>query len=922
MASSDNGKKWSIDGLKERLQNLCEKDNLWPSVLGARLALRAFPLIGDEGHFKFWIEVESKQAESKQRAKRLINDEEKKDSSPQYQDDRARFLLTSFFASHFNLQAVSLPIKKQQVENLAARAARTSKEAAEAASGYYRPAYVSNIAYASGDARAVLRVIPNPTRAASKVLDATFKDVFEVFSFKMVINSGENTIDEKVAGYSVPTDDTRTEDIFIFTSIISELMADLDAAESSVSIQSVSKSPLWSMGVPGALEAIKENKFRPAVEALIREISHSSPETAKALVQMLFLYEEVETGSVTMVRDNTFVKTVYQAVSKLTAEDVNANRDTLNRGALIKGLASILCNEEHIHPLTIGLMGHWGSGKTQLLELLKKELKSRDSQQPFLFGEFNAWTYEHAKSSQAAMVHEVILALTSCDKLEPVGDAHTFNARFTKSTLTLLRQMFWKITGRARLVFGFAVKKHLTKVLQSIGWFVLFVIASLWLASNGLSQNQLPDFSKPLTSGALIAILVSMWQLPKQLRDLISQPMTKEFLTYIKLPNYASHIGEITEMQKDIRLMAKLRLGFVEESCQEHVRKVTNPRRLLFVVDDLDRCSPKGIVRTFEAIRLVLNIPHVTVIVAVDQRIALAALALHYKDIELYHTLQDARAIARDYLAKMIQLPIVLSDGDDDSLTDFLSDIWLEKGNDKRSWLTHLSESEEQKEQEVSPPVSTAGETGRAPTTPKEEKQDVDSSIDSKGMTEGEVATFILEGESKLTSYKSQIFPGLCDSQKAALYYWATHFGLRNARQLKRLDNSYNLLRLVTDKEDKTVLTQTVDGIDRQHVKFSYGYLVALMTLEFINSIEMTTLRENASRFLRQGEVGKLEGMANQQHKSTLIAARVVIQHAAEKLYPRTRDKLHFDKLLSYVESFVLPAIDGFDIDTETASSS
>ena len=73
---------------------------------------------------------------------------------------------------------------------------------------------------------------------------------------------------------------------------------------------------------------------------------------------------------------------------------------------------------------------------------------------------------------------------------------------------------------------------------------------------------------------------------------------------------------------------------------------------------------------------------------------------------------------------------------------------------------------------------------------------------------------------------------------------------------------------------------------------------------------------------LRKGDVDKLNCMANQQHKATLMAARSIIQNAAEQLYPKTANNLHFDKLLRYVENFALPAIDGFDIDTETASSS
>ncbi len=886
MAATNNEQNWNENEVKKRLEALWEKDNLWPAVLAARSALRLFPLIGNEGHFNFWIENEGMQGSVKKQDKGL----DKKENSSPLQDNRARFLLASFFPSRLILQQASLPAEQRQVEKLAAYAAKAARVAAYAAQA-------ADAAYARAAARAAAdaaRVAAYAARAAA-------------YAVRVAAYAAKAAYAAQAAAYAY-ADDARA----------AAFLQDLKTAEIAESLNSVLTSPLWSQSCPENIDATKEKQFRPAVETLIGEISGSNPDSAKALAQMLTLYEGYLSGTDVEDTDNASLETLYEALSKLTAEDATGEKDTLNRGALVNGLAGILCDDEHTHPLTIGLMGHWGSGKTQVLELLKKALKFRDCKQPFLFGEFNAWAYEHAKSSQAAMAHEVISALTCCDRLQPVGTNSKWYKRLTCSMLNLFRQLVWIAGGRVRIIYAFAMQNHFSKVLKSICWFVLLVLATSWLAANGLSQNQLPDFSKPLTSGALVALLASLWQFPKQLRDIISQPMTKEFLTYIKLPDYASHIGGIAEMQKDIRLMAKIRLGFMEDKCHDHLGKVLPQRRLLFVVDDLDRCSPKGIVKTFEAIRLVLQIPHVTVIVAVDQRIALAALALHYKDIEPYHTLQDARAIARDYLAKIIQLPVVLGDGDDESLSGFLSDIWQEEGDNKLSWLAHLAEDSGPTQQKSHALPSDPEEPDTAAVRPEMPEQDADSDASNEGFTEAELVKMMMEDDPKPAEQK--VLTGLGDHQKAALYYWATHFGLSNARQLKRLDNSYNLIRLVTNKEDQIALAQTEDNINKQNVKFSYGYLVTLMTLEFINGIEVTKLRENASRYLHTGVDAKLDCMANQQHKETLTAARIIIREAAKQRFPQTESQLAFDKLLRYVENFVLPAIDGFDIETETAS--
>lgn len=918
MAAIDIKQVLNKDEIAKRLEALCEKDSLWSAVLAARAALRIFPLIGSEGHFHFWVKSERIKHATKQQANKQKEGAEKNkvfsSGSLSVQDNRACFLLASFFASHLILQQARMPFEQRQMEKLSAASAAVNEAFSGFAADTYSVVYNSALGFAA-DAESASSYAAQASRAiafavlaaecAALALDANtsaaecaalaVSNTFATFDFDAYEASGS------YAAFP-PSDE------------VDAYLKDLKVAESSILTHGLLNSPLWPDGCPDNVEVIKDKNFRPAVETLLKEITSSNPESAKALAQMLTLYERYLSGSKTAEKGNKLPDTLYKAVSKLTSDDNSANNDTLNRGALVNGLAGILCNDEHIHPLTIGLMGHWGSGKTQVLELLKKELKSRECKQKFLFGEFNAWAYEHAKSSQAAMAHEVISALTSHDKFQSVEKKSDRGARLKGSMSNLFRQFFWIASGRARIIYGFAIRKHLNKVLLSIGWLSLFAIASEWLARQGLSQNQLPDFSKPLTSGALIAIIASLWQLPKQLRYIISQPMTKEFLTYIKLPNYASHIGEIAEMQKDIRLIAKIRLGFEDEACHDYLGKFFKSRRLLFVVDDLDRCSPQGIVKTFEAIRLVLHIPHVTVVVAVDQRIALAALALHYKGIEPYHTLQDARAIARDYLAKVIQLPVVVSDGDNESLTEFLSEIWLEEGDNKRDWLAHLIEDDEYQTQ-------AGHEEIKAPSS-KPDRQDVDSDTEDEGLSEYELARLILEAEPKSEPPEPKVLKGMSDHQKAALYYWATHFGLTNARQLKRLDNSYNLIRLVTDEEDRLALTKTSNEVNKQHVKFSYGYLVTLMTLEFINSIEVTPLRDNASRFLRKGDVDKLNCMANQQHKATLVAARSIIQNAAEQLYPKTANNLHFDKLLRYVENFALPAIDGFDIDTETETVS
>ena len=77
-------------------------------------------------------------------------------------------------------------------------------------------------------------------------------------------------------------------------------------------------------------------------------------------------------------------------------------------------------------------------------------------------------------------------------------------------------------------------------------------------------------------------------------------------------------------------------------------------------VDDLDRCQPKCIAKTLDAIRLVMDIENVIVVIGIDHRIAFRAVESHYRELADGEGNRSAAEIARDYLAKIIQLPVRL----------------------------------------------------------------------------------------------------------------------------------------------------------------------------------------------------------------------------------------------------------------------
>ncbi|WP_111607035.1 P-loop NTPase fold protein, partial [Marinomonas arctica] len=261
---------------------------------------------------------------------------------------------------------------------------------------------------------------------------------------------------------------------------------------------------------------------------------------------------------------------------------------------------------------------------------------------------FNAWEYEHTDNLQAGIAQEMIKALSSPEP-KPV---------YWEKASWPLRKVL--LTAR------FALSLHGFKVLIPLSLFAAS-LAPLWVPDS--LKGAFTSLVQPLGNG-VASILPYAWVgaflIPtfKKTKEVFAGPLAKELLTYLKLPDYGKHLGTIPVMREHIKKLTKVRLG--------------NEKRLLYVVDDLDRCGHKGIVKVLEAVRMVLDLDNVIVVIAVDQRIALAALALNYKELATQHHIEDPRLIARDYLAKIIHLPIVLTEPDEASVASYLANLWDE----------------------------------------------------------------------------------------------------------------------------------------------------------------------------------------------------------------------------------------------------
>ena len=417
-----------------------------------------------------------------------------------------------------------------------------------------------------------------------------------------------------------------------------------------------------------------------------------------------------------------------------------AQKDSLGRQRLVDAIADILAAKENIDHQTIGLLGDWGAGKSTFIKLLKSALAERSTAK-FLFAEFNAWEYEHTDHMQAGIAREALKGLVA-----DLGWRKKLWLALKFSWQEKPWQVIRIVLATAGLIAGTVIGS-----LQFEGWQQI----AAWIGFGSIST-------------------LIIWKFVDSLQALFKSPLVNEWKSLLSLPDYERYLGTIPVMKQQIQKLCELRLRIGQSSEKQ--------RRLLLVVDDLDRCSHGGVVKTLEAVRLIMGIPQVIVIIAIDQRIALASLALHYKDLAGYHEGQDPGAIARDYLGKVIQLPVQLNAADGETVAAFVDEVLL----------NHIVKPTLEQDRKM-PGFSNEGHDSSsiAPTAEqvkekRVEPESIQSQPDAGNLNETSPTPELV---SEVVEYQ------LSPAEKSAFKACVAQYEFHNPRQLKRLYNSFNLLR-------------------------------------------------------------------------------------------------------------------------------
>jgi hypothetical protein len=326
---------------------------------------------------------------------------------------------------------------------------------------------------------------------------------------------------------------------------------------------------------------------------------------------------------------------------KASSATARAVEDRLNFSRLVVPLvAQIAGRKVSDPPLTVGVFGQWGTGKTRFLRLIEEQLKEKKITSVW----FNAWRYGNEEHVWVALLQRVI------DQLKASG--HVFRRAAVHLRLAMLQ-------GDLR-----GGMKHL---LARLGLFLLrlVVLVAVIMGAIAFSERVIPgakegvDASENLIRWLTVAAAFFIAN-PKELFGVLRGVSTGIDLSrYVEGVAYRDRVTFLDQLIPFFRGV---------------VRVAGGGRPVVVLIDDLDRCLPDKAVQILEAIALFLEVEGCVFVLAVDRQMVEDAISVKYKELTQAGQ-AGRRPIGEGYFDKIVQLPIGIPPMANDQFKDFLETL-------------------------------------------------------------------------------------------------------------------------------------------------------------------------------------------------------------------------------------------------------
>lgn len=272
--------------------------------------------------------------------------------------------------------------------------------------------------------------------------------------------------------------------------------------------------------------------------------------------------------------------------------DKETDLDLLGHNNLAKTIIDIM-EEQELRPLTIGVYGSWGAGKSSVLSLIQSELISDPDT---LCIHFNGWLFQGYEDTRSALMETIIGDLM---RLQP--------------------------TSKRVLRLG-------SNLLKRIDW---LKVAKLGGSLAFTAVTGMPD--------------PSLWGIPGTLKNL------KNFISPKEEKSDTEEAKDSSEEESYLKEAEATVPGQIHAFRKELQELIADSKfkRVVVLVDDLDRCLPEAVIDILEAIRLFLFVEGTVFVLAADEQMIEYAVRRHFPDLPV-----SQADYTKHYLEKLVQIPI------------------------------------------------------------------------------------------------------------------------------------------------------------------------------------------------------------------------------------------------------------------------
>jgi hypothetical protein len=309
--------------------------------------------------------------------------------------------------------------------------------------------------------------------------------------------------------------------------------------------------------------------------------------------------------------------------------DRPAEEDALGFAPYRDTLVEIVAGPDTHTPLTIGIFGTWGAGKTSLMSMVKAHIDKRGLPR-YRAVWFNAWKYNKEDALWRALILRVLDALRPRKEdgtlyaEEELGQEQQDMVRdLDRLEESLYRTVEWQELGRWTLDWAKALRGTAEGAAEIA---LAFVPGGLPLV------NLLKGTAKAVTGKD---------------QQAVAEAFRREVQSYRR-----EQLRSLEQFEGQFRALL-----------DRYVVRLEG--RLIVFVDDLDRCLPEKTIEVLEAIKLFLDVPGCVFLLGIDHEAVQEAVQTRY----------EGEVKGRQYLEKIIQLPFLLPPIDAEDMRGFVTTL-------------------------------------------------------------------------------------------------------------------------------------------------------------------------------------------------------------------------------------------------------